>query len=137
MDHGRSNSSLNRYTKQAFEQPKFYSDQAIDSRSTDLKLQIHLRTDKVISTAHLFALKQKDIHVTSMRENGVLVWRRTSGYDNQSAVENMSTGTHYRFHYISPENLYTSRLARTVNCIRVDPLKLRCCPWLDTYLLLA
>jgi hypothetical protein len=62
---------------------------AIDRDSTDLKLLIHPQTDAVISASNHAALKQRDVHVKSIKEDGVLAWRRTSGYYHQSAVENM------------------------------------------------
>ena len=62
---------------------------AIDRGSTDLKLLIHPRTDAVISASNQAALRQRDVHVKSIKEDGVFSWRRTSGYYHQSAVENM------------------------------------------------
>ena len=35
------------------------------------------------------ALRQRNQHVKSIDEDGVLPWKRTSGYDRQSEVENM------------------------------------------------
>ena len=62
---------------------------AIDHGSTDLKLLIHPRTDAVISASNQAALRQRDVYVKSIKEDGVLAWRRTSGYYRQSTVENM------------------------------------------------
>ena len=45
--------------------------------------------DAVISTSDQAALRQRDVHVKSIKEDSVLAWRRTSGYDDQSAVDNM------------------------------------------------
>mgnify|MGYP001270469299 FL=1 len=47
------------------------------------------RTDAVISASNQAALRQRDVHVKSIKEDGVFAWRRTSGYYHQSAVENM------------------------------------------------
>ena len=56
---------------------------------TILKLLIHPRTDAVISASDQAALRQRDVHVKSIKEDGVLAWRRTSVYYDQSAVDNM------------------------------------------------
>ena len=81
--------SINALTAdKAYDQIDVYQ-AAIDRGSTDLKLLIHPRTDAVISASDQAALRQRDVHVKSIKEDGVLAWRRTSGYYHQSAVENM------------------------------------------------
>ena len=45
---------------------------AIDHGSTDLQLLIHPQTDSVISASNQVALRQRDVHVKSIREDGVL-----------------------------------------------------------------
>ena len=53
------------------------------------KIMIHLRANGVISASGEAALRQRSQHIKSINEDGVLAWRRTSGYYRQSAVENM------------------------------------------------
>jgi len=79
--------SINALTAdKAYDQIDVYQ-AAIDRGSTDLKLLIHPRTDAVISASNQAALRQRDVHVKSIKEDGVFAWRRTSGYYDQSAVE--------------------------------------------------
>ena len=53
------------------------------------KIMIHPRANGVISASGEAALRQRNQHIKSINEDGVLAWRRTSGYYHQSAVENM------------------------------------------------
>ena len=53
------------------------------------KIIIHPRANGVISASGEAALRQRNQHIKSINEDGVLAWRRTSGYYRQSAVENM------------------------------------------------
>ena len=50
---------------------------------------IHPRANGVISASGEAALRQRNQHIKSINEDGVLAWRRTPGYYRQSAVENM------------------------------------------------
>jgi len=50
---------------------------------------IHPRANGVISASGEAALRQRNQHIKSINEDGVLAWRRTSGYYCQSEVENM------------------------------------------------
>ena len=50
---------------------------------------IHPRANGVISASGEAALRQRSQHIKSINEDGVLAWRRTSGYYRQSEVENM------------------------------------------------
>ena len=50
---------------------------------------IHPRANGVISASGEAALLQRNQHIKSIHEDGVLAWRRTSGYYRQSEVENM------------------------------------------------
>ena len=50
---------------------------------------IHPRVNAVISALGEAALRQRNQHIKSINEDGVLAWRRTSGYYRQSDVENM------------------------------------------------
>ena len=50
---------------------------------------IHPRANAVISASGEAALRQRNQHIKSINEDGVLAWRRTSGYYRQSDVENM------------------------------------------------
>jgi len=53
------------------------------------KIMIHPRANGVISASGETALRQRNQHIKSISEDGVLAWRRTSGYYRQSEVENM------------------------------------------------
>ena len=55
------------------------------------KIMIHLRTNGVISASGEAALRQRNQHIKSISEDGVLAWRRTSGY--------------YRKHVLSIQNI--------------------------------
>ena len=50
---------------------------------------IHPRANGVISASGEAALRQLNQHLKSISEDGVLVWRRISGYYRRSEVENM------------------------------------------------
>ena len=50
---------------------------------------IHPRVNGVISASGEAALRQRNQHIKSIHEDGVLTWRKISGYYRQSAVENM------------------------------------------------
>ena len=53
------------------------------------QINIHPRANAVISTTDEAALRQRNQHIKSINQDGVLAWRRTSGYYRQSEVENM------------------------------------------------
>ena len=53
------------------------------------KIMIHPKTNGVVSASGEAELRQRNQHIKSINEDGVLAWRRTSGYYRQSAVENM------------------------------------------------
>ena len=53
------------------------------------QLNIHPRANAVVSASDEAALRQRNQHVKSIDEDGVLTWKRTSGYYRQSEVENM------------------------------------------------
>ena len=53
------------------------------------KIMIHPRANGVVSASGEAALRQRNQHVKSIREDGVLAWRRASGYYRQSEVENV------------------------------------------------
>ena len=53
------------------------------------RIMIHPRVNGVISASGEAALRQRNQHIKSINEDGVLAWRRTSGYYRQSDVENM------------------------------------------------
>ena len=55
----------------------------------DEKIMIHPKANGVISASGEAALRQRNQHIKSINEDGVLAWRRTSGYYRQSEVENM------------------------------------------------
>ena len=81
--------------------PKLYSDLAIETALT-LRLLFKL------------PLRQRKFHIKSIKQDGALAWRRTSGYYRQSEVENMF------FRY---KNLIGDELrARNENSRRVESL---------------
>ena len=49
----------------------------------------NILTLRVISATDEAALRQRNQHLKSINQDGVLAWRRTSGYYRQSEVENM------------------------------------------------
>ena len=53
------------------------------------QINIHPRANAVISASDEVALRQRNQHVKLIHEDGVLPWKRTSGYYRQSEVENM------------------------------------------------
>ena len=53
------------------------------------QVNIHTRANAVVSASDEAALRQRNQHIKSIYEDGVLAWRRTSGYYRQSEVENM------------------------------------------------
>jgi hypothetical protein len=50
---------------------------------------IFIQENAVVSASDEAALRQRNQHVKSIDEDGVLPWKRTSGYYRQSEVENM------------------------------------------------
>ena len=52
------------------------------------KIMVHPRANGVISASGEAALRQRNQHIKSINEDGVLAWRRTAGYYRQSEVEN-------------------------------------------------
>ena len=53
------------------------------------QINIHSRANAVVSASDEAALRQRNQHVKSIDEDGLLTWKRTSGYYRQSEVENM------------------------------------------------
>ena len=53
------------------------------------KIIIHPKANAVVSASDEAALRQRNLHIKSINQDGVLAWRRTSGYYRQSEVENM------------------------------------------------
>ena len=53
------------------------------------QINIYPRANVVISATDEAALRQRNQHIKSINQDGVLAWRRTSGYYRQSEVENM------------------------------------------------
>ena len=49
----------------------------------------NILTLRVVSASDEAALRQRNQHVKSIDEDGLLTWKRTSGYYRQSEVENM------------------------------------------------
>ena len=50
------------------------------------KIMIHPRANGVISASGEVALRQRNQNIKSINEEGVLTWRRTSGYYRQSEI---------------------------------------------------
>ena len=53
------------------------------------QINIHPRANAVISATDEAALRQRNQRIKSINQDGVLPWKRTSGYYCQSEVENM------------------------------------------------
>jgi hypothetical protein len=53
------------------------------------QINIHPRVNAVVSASDEAALRQRNQHIKSIDEDGVLAWKRTSGDYRQSEVENM------------------------------------------------
>ena len=71
-----------------YDQSRVY-EAANDQLKEGGQLNIHPRANAVISASDEAALRQRNQHVKSIDEDGVLTWKRTSGYYRQSEVENM------------------------------------------------
>ena len=52
------------------------------------KIIIHPRSNTVVSATKKAALRQRDQHVKEIQYKGIFEWRKTSGYYQQSKVEN-------------------------------------------------
>ena len=52
-------------------------------------INIHPRKNAVTSESEEAALRQRNQNIKTINEDGVLAWRRTSGYYRQSEAENM------------------------------------------------
>ena len=53
------------------------------------QINIHPRANAVISATDEATLRQRNQHIKSIKQDGVLAWRRASAYYRQSEVENM------------------------------------------------
>ena len=71
-----------------YDQSRVY-EAANDTLKEGGQINIHPRANAVISASDEAALRQRNLHVKSIDEDGELAWRRTSGYYGQSTVENM------------------------------------------------
>ena len=72
----------------AYDQSRVY-EASNDHMNEAGQINIHPRANAVISATDEAALRQRNQHIKSINEDGVLAWRRTSGYYRQSEVENM------------------------------------------------
>ena len=72
----------------AYDQSRVY-EASNDHMNEAGQINIHPRANAVVSAADEAALRQRNQHIKSIDEDGVLAWRRTSGYYRQSEVENM------------------------------------------------
>ena len=73
----------------AYDQSRVY-EASNDHMNEAGQINIHPRANAVVSASDEAALRQRNQHVKSIYEDGVLPWKRTSGYYCQSKVENMS-----------------------------------------------
>ena len=97
----------------AYDQRRVY-EAANDQLKEGGQINIHPRANAVVSASDEAALRQRNQHVKSIDEDGVLPWKRTSGYYRQSEVENMF------FRY---KNLIGDELkARNENSRRVESI---------------
>jgi hypothetical protein len=62
-----------------YEQSRVY-EAANDQLKEGSQINIHPRANTVVSATDEAVLRQRNQHVKSINEDGVLVWRRTSGY---------------------------------------------------------
>ncbi len=72
----------------AYDQSRVY-EASNDHMNEAGQINIHPRANAVVSASDEAALRQRNQHIKSIDEDGVLAWRRTSGYYRQSEVENM------------------------------------------------
>jgi hypothetical protein len=72
----------------AYNQNRVY-EAANDALKDRGQIKIHPRANAVISATDEAALRQRNQHIKSINRDGVLPWKRTSGYYRQSEVENM------------------------------------------------
>ena len=72
----------------AYDQSRVY-EASNDHMNEAGQINIHPRANAVISATDEAALRQRNQHVKSLDEDGVLTWKRTSGYYRQSEVENI------------------------------------------------
>ena len=72
----------------AYDQSRVY-EAANDALKDHGQINIHPRANAVVSATNEAALRQRNQHIKYINQDGVLAWRRTSGYYRQSEVENM------------------------------------------------
>ena len=72
----------------AYDQSRVY-EASNDHMNETGQINIHPRANAVILASDEAALRQRNQHIKSIDEDGVLAWRRKSGYYRQSEVENM------------------------------------------------
>ena len=72
----------------AYDQSRVYK-ASNDHMNEAGQINIHPRVNAVVSATNEAVLRQRNQHIKSINQDGVLAWRRTSGYSRQSEVENM------------------------------------------------
>ena len=72
----------------AYDQSRVY-EASNDHMNEAGQINIHPRSNAVVSATDEAALRQRNQHIKSINQDGALAWRRTSGYYRQSEVENM------------------------------------------------
>ena len=75
-------------TDKAYDQIRVY-EASNDHMNDSGQLKIHSMVNTVISALDEVRLGQRNQHITSTKQDGVIAWRRTSSYYRQSEVENM------------------------------------------------
>ena len=78
---------------------------ALNHMKLNGKIVIHPRSNAVVSATKKAALRQRDQHVKEIQSRGVFEWRKTSGYYQQSKVEN----SFYRYKTIIGDHLKSRR----------------------------
>ena len=75
-------------TDKAYDQIRVY-EASNDHMNNPGQLKTHSRANTVISATDEARLGQRNQHITFIKQDGVIAWRRTSRYYRQSEVKNM------------------------------------------------
>ena len=91
-------------TDSGYDELKVYQT-ALNYMKPNGKIIIHPRANAVVSASKKAALRQRDQHVKEIQSKGIFEWRKTSGYYQQSKVEN----AFYRYKTIIGDHLKSRR----------------------------
>ena len=91
-------------TDSGYDEIKVYQT-ALNHMKPNGKIIIHPRSNAVVSANKKAALRQRNQHVKEIQSRGVFEWRKTSGYYQQSKVEN----SFYRYKTIIGDHLKSRR----------------------------